>query len=167
MMFWKEFQVEKDPIVELRLSFWSRTCFPSTIFLQSKLLFERKKQIVKCVTIVKCQNKNVWKLSIADKFPLLLLLHFVSLQSPDQLKLRQLHKDYKDYPLVGNPEVGNPDIYPQFHTFKPPSIPIVYSIWTGIFKTEIKHGFWDFSPKRDNEIEFSQLFWASATKTSG
>ena len=30
-----------------------------------------------------------------------------------------------------------------------------------------KCGFWDFSPKRFNEIEFSQLFWASAINTSG
>ena len=38
---------------------------------------------------------------------------------------------------------------------------------TGIFKTEIKHGFWDFSPKRYYEIEFSQLFCANGTQTSG
>ena len=31
----------------------------------------------------------------------------------------------------------------------------------------LKYGFWEFSPKRLNEIEISQLFWTSATKTSG
>ena len=38
---------------------------------------------------------------------------------------------------------------------------------TGIFKTEIKHGFGDFSPNLFNKIEFSHLIWASVTKTSG
>ena len=38
---------------------------------------------------------------------------------------------------------------------------------TGIFKTEIKYGFWDFSPKRFDKNEISQLFWASAINTSG
>ena len=31
----------------------------------------------------------------------------------------------------------------------------------------LKYGFWDFSPKRFYEIKISQLFWASAIKTSG